>query len=150
MNGNWNFLGIGFFGTQVQRRGVHVNIPKIGSRVGAFCFGENLGFCAELRRELRGGNWNLGTFWGLGGSPRRCTEEGGPFMCQFVYLGEFVVLLVVGFVDSFNTLQGELWPICAKVCEKGEVRYAKGRPIELRMPRGEGFYLRCAAGLSVT
>jgi hypothetical protein len=57
------------------------------------------------------------------------------------------VLLVLGFVDSINTLQGELWPVCAKVCEKGELRYAKGRSIELRMPRGEGFQLRCAAGL---
>jgi hypothetical protein len=79
-----------------------------------------------LRREIFWGNWNWGTFWGLGGSPRKATEEGGPFMRQFVYLGEFVVLLVVGFVDSFNTLQGELWPIWAKVCEKGEVRCAKG------------------------
>jgi hypothetical protein len=29
----WNFL------KAVQRRGVHVNIPKIGSRAGEFCFG---------------------------------------------------------------------------------------------------------------
>jgi hypothetical protein len=39
MNKNWNILGIGIFGGQVQRRGTHVNIPKIGSRDGVFSFG---------------------------------------------------------------------------------------------------------------
>jgi hypothetical protein len=36
------------FGGQVQRRGTHVNTPKIGSRVGVFCFGGIYRFYAEL------------------------------------------------------------------------------------------------------
>jgi hypothetical protein len=71
------------------------------------------------------------------------TLRGGTMVCA---LGELVVLLVVGFVDSFNTLQGELWPICAKACEKGEVRCAKGRPIELRCRGARGLLkVRCRA-----
>jgi hypothetical protein len=76
------------FWTQVQRRGVHVNTPKIGSRVGEFCFGGILGFCAELRRETFGGNFKLDLFGDLLVVPRECTEEGGPMVC----LGEFLVL----------------------------------------------------------
>jgi hypothetical protein len=30
---------IGIFGGVVQRRGVHVNTPDLGSRVGVFCIG---------------------------------------------------------------------------------------------------------------
>jgi hypothetical protein len=71
----------------VQRRGVHVNTPKNGSRVGVLCFGGILRFYAELRREIIWGNWKLGFFGGLLVVPRGPTEEGGPFMCQFVYLG---------------------------------------------------------------
>jgi hypothetical protein len=41
---------------EFQRRGVHVSIPKIGSRDGLKCFGGILGFCAELRREWGWGN----------------------------------------------------------------------------------------------
>jgi hypothetical protein len=31
---------------------------------------------ADLRREIKGGDFNLGVFCVLGGSPRRCIEEG--------------------------------------------------------------------------
>jgi hypothetical protein len=41
---------------EVQRRGADVNTPKIGSRVGEFCFGGILGIHAVLRRELIWGN----------------------------------------------------------------------------------------------
>jgi hypothetical protein len=39
------------FGGRVQRRGVHVNTPKKGSRDGEICFGGILVFHAVLRRE---------------------------------------------------------------------------------------------------
>jgi hypothetical protein len=70
-------LGIGIFGAQVQRRGTGVNTPKIGSRVGVKCFGGIQRFCAELRRELSWGNWDLSFFGVLFGCPRSSTEEGG-------------------------------------------------------------------------
>jgi hypothetical protein len=66
-----------------------VRTPKIGSRDGETCFGGILWFYAELRRESFWRNFNLGFFEGLGGEPRRPTEEGGPFMYHFVRLGEF-------------------------------------------------------------
>jgi hypothetical protein len=50
---NWNFWRVG------QRRGAHVRIPEIGSRVGLFCFGGIIGFYAELRREFVWGNLKL-------------------------------------------------------------------------------------------
>jgi hypothetical protein len=73
-------LGIWNFGGTVQRRGVHVNTPEIGSREGVFCFGGILGSHAELRREL---GWEFlgqlifgvvgrGSMWGC--------EEGGHFV----------------------------------------------------------------------
>jgi hypothetical protein len=77
------------FEKAVQRRGVHVNIPKIGSRDGEIIFGGILGICAELRRKFEWGNWNLGFFENLLVDPRGVIEEGGPFMCQFGFLGEF-------------------------------------------------------------
>jgi hypothetical protein len=43
---NWIF-GWDFWNV-VQRRGVHVNIPEIGSRVGGICFGGILWFYAVL------------------------------------------------------------------------------------------------------
>jgi hypothetical protein len=46
----------------VQRRGVDVNTPKIGSRDGEKCSGGIWGFYAELRRESFGGNLNLAIF----------------------------------------------------------------------------------------
>jgi hypothetical protein len=52
-----NFLGVGFFEEEVQRRGVHVNPPKIGSRAGELCFGGILRFYADLRRECIWGNF---------------------------------------------------------------------------------------------
>jgi hypothetical protein len=87
--GNWINFGFGIFWRQVQRRGTHVNTPKKGSRGDAFCFGGILGFHAELRREINWGNLKWDSFGVLFGGPRRDTEEGGPFMCQFVHLGEF-------------------------------------------------------------
>jgi hypothetical protein len=75
-------LGIGFFRGQVQRRGTHVSTPKIGSRGDVFCFGGILGFHADLRREIKRGNFKWGFFWGLLVVPRGATEEGG----QLVFL----------------------------------------------------------------
>jgi hypothetical protein len=77
-----NFLGFGFFEGQVQRRGVHVNTPKIGSRVGGNCFGGILGFYAVLRRESFRGNLNWGFFGGLVVGPRGFIEE-GDHCCAF-------------------------------------------------------------------
>jgi hypothetical protein len=89
LDGNWINFGIGIFWRQVQRRGTHVNTPKKGSRGDAFCLGGILGFHADLRREIKWGNLKWDSFGVLFGGPRRSTEEGGPFMCQFVHLGEF-------------------------------------------------------------
>jgi hypothetical protein len=53
-----NFLGIlGIWG-KVQRRGTHVNPPKIGSRGAGNCLGEFLGIHADLRRDFGWGNLN--------------------------------------------------------------------------------------------
>jgi hypothetical protein len=79
------------FGKAVQRRGTDVSTPKNGSRDGKFCFGGIMGFYAVLRREFWWGNLRWGGFCVLLVSPRRVTEEGGPFMRQFVYLGELCV-----------------------------------------------------------
>jgi hypothetical protein len=81
LKGSWiGVLRIRFLG-RVQRRGTHVNTPKIGSRDGVFCFGGILGFCAELRREFKRGNFKLVFFWALVGVPRRLIEEGGTIVC---------------------------------------------------------------------
>jgi hypothetical protein len=75
---SWKFFEwIGFLG-QVQRRGTHVNIPELGSRVGAFCFGGILRVHADLRREFWWGDLGLGFFEDLLGDPRSSIEEGGP------------------------------------------------------------------------
>jgi hypothetical protein len=79
------FLGFDFL-KGVQRRGVHVSPPKIGSRDGQMCFGGILRIHADLRRELDWGNLNLNFFEGLLGVPREGIEEGGPMVC---FLGEF-------------------------------------------------------------
>jgi hypothetical protein len=71
-----------------QRRGTHVSVPKIGSRVGVLCFGGNLGIYAELRRELYWGNLNLVVFGFLGVSPRGDIEEGGTLVFPPRDLGE--------------------------------------------------------------
>jgi hypothetical protein len=101
------FWGLGILGAG-QRRGVHVNIPEIGSRVGVFCFGGILGFYAELRRELVWGNLKLGFFEVLGVSPRGFTEEGGDLCEKWGNFGGFTALWV-GFVSSINTLRGDVW-----------------------------------------
>jgi hypothetical protein len=79
-------FGRNFWGA-VQRRGTHVNTPKIGSRVGEFCFGEIWGFYAELRRELFRRNFKLDFFWFLSVGPRergrrgdRCVRFGGIYL----------------------------------------------------------------------
>jgi hypothetical protein len=56
LKGGW--IGIWVFGflEEFQRRGVHVNIPKRGSRVGVLCFGGIWVFHAVLRREFIWGN----------------------------------------------------------------------------------------------
>jgi hypothetical protein len=71
---------------EFQRRGAHVSVPKLGSRGGKLCFGGILGSYADLRRDLKGGNFNLLFFEGLGWVPRRFIEEGGRFVqlvCTF-------------------------------------------------------------------
>jgi hypothetical protein len=82
---DWEFLGVG------QRRGAHVSIPKIGSRGVLLCFGGIWGCHADLRRELWWGNFKLGFFGALGGSPRGCTEEGGHFVFTLCFWGNFNV-----------------------------------------------------------
>jgi hypothetical protein len=64
------------FRNEVQRRGVHVNIPEIGSRDGGICFGGILWFYAVLRRECFGRNLDLGFFWFLFEYLRDSLEEG--------------------------------------------------------------------------
>jgi hypothetical protein len=66
---------------RVQRRGTHVNTPKIGSRVGVYCFGGILRIYAVLRRDLNWRNLILVFFGVLVGSPRKATEEGGTMVC---------------------------------------------------------------------
>jgi hypothetical protein len=78
--GIWKILGCWFFWGNVRRRGAHVNIPKIGSRVGQLCFGGILGFYAELRREIKWRNWDLGFLGVLLVVPRESTEEGDHLM----------------------------------------------------------------------
>jgi hypothetical protein len=74
-----------------QRRGVHVNVPEIGSRDGVYCIGGILGVYAVLRRELCWGNLNLAFFEVLVGFPRGCIEEEGQLVLLFVLLGELIV-----------------------------------------------------------
>jgi hypothetical protein len=64
------------FERPVQRRGAHVNTPKIGSRDGEFCLGGILGICADLRREINWRNLDLGFLKVLVGGPRGTGEEG--------------------------------------------------------------------------
>jgi hypothetical protein len=85
-------LGLGFlgFGGTVQRRGVHVKTPEIGSRDAQKCFWGNLGFYAELRRECFG-VWVVGQVLKvLEGVAAWGREEGG----QLVFL--LCVIVVVG------------------------------------------------------
>jgi hypothetical protein len=84
-----DFERFGIWG-KVRTRGTHVNVPKIGSRVGVLCFGGILGICAELRRELVWGNFNLDFFGVLVGVPRGVIEEGGHCV-TFLCVGEFIV-----------------------------------------------------------
>jgi hypothetical protein len=74
-----------------QRRGAHVNVPKIGSRDGVYCIGGILGVYAVLRRELCWGNLNLAFFEVLVGFPREGIEEGGQLVLLFVLLRELIV-----------------------------------------------------------
>jgi hypothetical protein len=82
---NWagfeTFLGFCFLEEELQRRGVHVKPPKIGSRGGVFVHRRNLRFHAVLRREFSWGVLFSVIFGILGGGPRGCVEEGGQFVC---------------------------------------------------------------------
>jgi hypothetical protein len=113
---------LGFFGVR-QRRGTHVSVPKIGSRVGVFCFGGILGFHADLRREFIWGNLSLVFFEGLGVYPRESIEEGGQLVCLSVCLGEFNCV-TGGFVNSLNTLRGKSVTYLTREGQKGEPRCA--------------------------
>jgi hypothetical protein len=70
---------------EIQRRGVHVSLLKIGSRAGDLCFGGILRFYAELRREWIWGNLIWVFFWVLPGGPRGSAEEGGPLVSICVF-----------------------------------------------------------------
>jgi hypothetical protein len=72
---------VGIFWGVVQRRGGRVKTPEIGSRDGVLCFGGIMGFYAELRREFKWGNFDLGFFEGLTVVPRDGIEEGGRLLC---------------------------------------------------------------------
>jgi hypothetical protein len=77
------------FWKAIQRRGVHVSTPKIGSRDGELCFGGIYEFCAELRREFKGGEFKLVIFGVVLVGPREPEEEGGHLCYSFGCLGEF-------------------------------------------------------------
>jgi hypothetical protein len=80
-------------GRPVQRRGVRVNTPEIGSRDGEFSFGGILDIYAELRRDLNWRNLKVGFFGVLVEVPRGGWEEGGPTVCTLGNLGELIVCL---------------------------------------------------------
>jgi hypothetical protein len=102
--------------------------------------GEFRGVYAELRREFKWGNLDLVFFEGLTVVPRGSIEEGGRLVFPPVLLGEFMCVGVLGldgigreamgrgvgghfggilggtgegFVDSINTLRGNLWAKCS-------------------------------------
>jgi hypothetical protein len=77
---------------EVQRRGVHVNTLKIGSRGDAFCIGGILGFYADLRRESDRGNFTFVVFGFLGVGPRRSFVEGGQLVFLLGVLGGILVI----------------------------------------------------------
>jgi hypothetical protein len=81
------------FSRSVQRRGTHVNTPKIGSRDGELDFWGNLRIYAVLRRELFGGNLDLDFLGVLLVGPREAGEEGGRLLC---FWGNFRCLIGVG------------------------------------------------------
>jgi hypothetical protein len=83
----WELLSDWIFWGKIQRRGTHVNSPKIGSRGEEKCFGGIQRFYAELRRELFGGNLNLLFFGVLVEVPREVTEEGGQLCFTLCVLG---------------------------------------------------------------
>jgi hypothetical protein len=60
-----------------------VNVPKIGSRDGHLCFGGIQRFYAELRREIKRGNFNLVFFRVLLEGPRETIEVGGHSCARF-------------------------------------------------------------------
>jgi hypothetical protein len=66
----------------VQRRGVHVNTPKRGSRDGVFSFGGIWGVYADLRRDFNLGNLKLGFFGVMFGEPRGVVRRGDQ-QCDF-------------------------------------------------------------------
>jgi hypothetical protein len=67
-----------------------VSVPKIGSRVGVFCFGGILGIYADLRREYIWGNLFLVVLGVLGGEPRGSIEEGGHLVCIMCVWGNLL------------------------------------------------------------
>jgi hypothetical protein len=95
--GNWGqcrefgkFEGFLEFWGKVQRRGVHVKPPEIGSRDGVLCFWGNLRIHAELRRNLYMAIWDLRDFWRIWAVVPREAGGGGALLCILrVLLGEY-------------------------------------------------------------
>jgi hypothetical protein len=84
--GVWNDFQDWNFWRNRQRRGAHVSVPEIGSRATLLCLGGIWGSHADLRREFKGRNLNLGVFGILGVVPRGVTEEGGHYVL-LLYIG---------------------------------------------------------------
>jgi hypothetical protein len=79
------------------------------------CFGGILRFYAELRRELKWGNFKLELFWVLLVGPRRFTEEGGQLVLLLCIWGSVMCQLsgfnCVGAVGvTYELREGEGFP----------------------------------------
>jgi hypothetical protein len=84
---NWNYFKEFGFGGKVRRRGTHVNVPEIGSRVGKLCIWGNSSFYAELRREIGWGNLDWVDFGRVGGWWYVGKEEGGHYVFFWCFGG---------------------------------------------------------------
>jgi hypothetical protein len=87
----WEDFWVWIFEEEIQRRGVHVNVPEIGSRAREFCFGGIQRFYAELRRELFRRNLNWGFLKVLLVGSRGVIEEGGHYVFTMCFWGNLSV-----------------------------------------------------------
>jgi hypothetical protein len=86
---------------EVQRRGVHVNIPKIGSRVGVCCFGGILGGLRCFTKRIERGKLVFSNFWDFWAVGSRGVGGGGTLCALFVRLRGILFGQLVGFC-GFN------------------------------------------------